>query len=161
MLHDAMTLASYKRWLRRNESVVQFAELLISRGSWLLPDRFSTMEGPVELFRGLSGAVSVVHEHLLASTAVPLGSLWLAILSQACCCLVSVNGSELGWVFASSSHPTCNRVYATTDAMNSMQFEVLIEMGALHLEGTGQLRSKYTVLLLLEAVKCVHSCCTC
>ena len=53
------------------------------------------------------------------------------------------------------------RAYATTDAMNSMQFEVLIEMGALHLEGTGQLRSKYTVLLLLEAVKCVHSCCTC
>ena len=45
--------------------------------------------------------------------------------------------------------------------MNSMQFEVLIEMGALRLEGTGQLRSKYTVLLLLEAVKCVHSYCAC
>lgn len=38
-----------------------------------------------------------------------------------------------------------------------MQFEVLVEMGALRLESTGQLRSKYTVLLVLEAVKCVHN----
>lgn len=84
-----MSLAGYKRWLRRNEFAVQFAELLISRGSWLLPDRFNSMEAPVELFRGLSGALSVFHEHLLASTAVPVGSVWLAMLSQVLPCHTS------------------------------------------------------------------------
>ena len=99
-----MTLASYKRWLRRNEFIVQFAELLVSRGSWLLPDRFSSMEGPVELFRGLSGAVSVFHDHLLASTAAPLGSLWLAILSQVRCCRALVNGDSVRFRFVQSPH---------------------------------------------------------
>jgi hypothetical protein len=50
------------------------------------------MEAPVELFRSLSGAVSVFHEHLLASTAVPVGSVWLAILSQ-------VLYHALSWMF--------------------------------------------------------------
>jgi hypothetical protein len=45
------------------------------------------------------------------------------------------------------------------NSLTHVQFEVLIEMGALRLERTGQLRSKYTVLLGLEAIKYGHGFC--
>eukprot|EP00892_Ulva_mutabilis_P010026 jgi/Ulvmu1/7396/UM036_0056.1 len=111
-----MALASYRGWLRRNEVLVQCLEGLVEHASWLLPDRFSSLEGPVELCRSLSGALSVFNGHMLANAAPSSGNFLLSMIGQ---------------------------------------FEVLVEMAAQRLESGGQIHSKYTILLMLEAFKVV------
>lgn len=79
-----MSKALYRDWLRRNEVLVQCLEGLVEHASWLLPDRFSSLEGPVELFRSLSGALSVFNSYMLANPAGFQGHFWLSLLSQVC-----------------------------------------------------------------------------
>lgn len=79
-----MALASYRDWLLRNEALVQCLEGIIEHASWLLPDRFSSLEGPVELFRSLSGALSVFNGHMLASCNPGEGYFLLSMVSQVC-----------------------------------------------------------------------------
>lgn len=77
-----MTLATYRDWLRRHEILVQCLEGVVEHASWLLPDRFSSMEGPVELFRSLSGAVAVINGQVLATSTPGLGTFLLSIVGQ-------------------------------------------------------------------------------
>lgn len=81
-----MTMASYREWLRRNELLVLCLEGLVDHASWLLPDRFSSMEAPIELLRSVSGAFSALNAHMLSSSTSGGGSsnFLLSIVSQVC-----------------------------------------------------------------------------
>lgn len=102
-----MALTPYRDWLSRNEVLVQCLEGLVEHASWLLPDRFSSLEGPVELFRSLSGALSVFNGHVLAKSTPGPGYFLLSMIGQV---LTSLHIANPQWQHNNNAQPGSSRL---------------------------------------------------
>ena len=144
-------LARHAAWVRANAGAVAALESLASSATWLLPDRFAEGEAGLEAAHAALGLLSVYHEALLAPDAphgcgAPRLPLALAALQQ-----VRVGGG--GGMAASGVRGGGGSALIAPFPSSLLQVEVLVEIAAARAARAGHVRSKYTPLLILEAVK--------
>jgi Peroxisomal membrane protein (Pex16) len=148
-------LESYKRFVRGHASAVGSLELVLPWLTWLLPDRFASSEMPAEVINSISGILSIVHDGALEPDSPQGASLYLALLQQVRIALDARRRTrrripdlveQSGQIFA--------HLCILSTISWRVQLEVLIEMASVRLEHAGVLRSKYSVLVALEGVKC-------
>ena len=176
-----MALQAYRHFLQKHSTAVASFESLISSATWLLPERFSASETPAEALNSLSGLFSVFNEHLLRKTPESREQLLLACLYQVR--HVSRTQGHAGHAeepglcnalrrsLMNVQHPhVCCMLYVRSlqarlngpvsitpreGCVCGMQTEALLEITAHALENRGSVRSRYSALLILEALKCV------
>ena len=74
-------VSAYCNFVRQHAGAVRAAEALLHNVTWLLPDRFSTSEVPLEIVNSVVGLLGVIHEHILQRRASGNGIPWPLLVS--------------------------------------------------------------------------------